>query len=368
MGRFFASILFLAACGDNLGIQGEDPGIDPTGGNVTDPLPRLVPEVCGFAQWTTVTNADPALQTSVVQRPYGATILAVPRNGGTMTGFAIDDRMNLMTDPNGTKVLTDATFSAVSASVVDNRLLATAVTADTTYVNLLNDDLTNPQLVAKLPGSFIAQPAFLRADSQTVIAVGGPDGVNMTQFDNSWAQVQSKLVGPSKPVSGLAATQYGSAVLAAWSTVSNECYVQMFAALTPGTQSHTTFACNAPRIAGDVANSTAKIVFEGAGNIRLMHVAHTQMGGDSVLLRPEGMSPRVVFDGNRYWVSYIDARGDVVVGYLDANNQLVSMGIVGPKPAHDAYELVMVDNHPWVFTTDPTNGYTAHRMCLTAGQ
>jgi len=75
-----------------------------------------------------------------------------------------------------------------------------------------------------------------------------------------------------------------------------------------------------------------------------------------------------VFDGSRYWVSYIDARGDVVVGYLDANNQLISMGIVGGKPAHDAYELVMVDDHPWIFTTDPTNGYMAHRLCLTAGQ
>jgi len=71
-----------------------------------------------------------------------------------------------------------------------------------------------------------------------------------------------------------------------------------------------------------------------------------------------------VFDGSRYWVSYIDARGDIVVGYLDGSNHLVSMALIGPKPARDAYELVMVDNHPWVFSVDPANGYMAHRMCL----
>ena len=41
------------------------------------------------------------------------------------------------------------------------------------------------------------------------------------------------------------------------------------------------------------------------------------------------------------------------------------MALVGPKPGHDAYELVMVDNQPWVFTPIRRNGYMAHRMCLT---
>src|SRR5512140_3542800 len=185
MGRFFASILFLAACGDNLqeGPGTHDPGGTNTGGGLT-PSPRTEPEVCGFAQWTTPPAADPAMVVSIVHRPYGATVLAVPQAGGTMTGFAVDDRMSIMTPP--TKVAIDDIFSAVSASVVQNRLVATAVDADSVRVNLVNDDLTSPQQIAKLPGAFIAQPAVLQADGQTVIPVGGTNGLSLTTFDPSW--------------------------------------------------------------------------------------------------------------------------------------------------------------------------------------
>jgi hypothetical protein len=367
MGRFLASLLIVvAACGDNLE-PGQTPG--PNGTNTgpdLNPLPHTYPEICGYAQWTTVIAADPMMQVSVVKRLYGADVLAVPRAGGTLTGFAIDDRMDMMTDPNGTKIdVNSEAFTAVSSAVVANRLVATAVDIDAVKVTLLQDDLTSPQEIAKLPGTFMAQPAFLHADGQTMIPVGGPDGLEMTQFDAAWNPIATKLVGPSKPVSGMAATQYGDTVLGVWSTVSGECYVESLPALVQGPQSKVSFPCDAPRIAGDISAGTAKIVFEADGTVRLMHVAHTQMGGDSVLLRPDARSPRVVFDGSRYWISYIDGRGDVAVGFLDGNNELVSVGLIGSRPSHDAYELVMVDNHPWVFAVDPTNGYTAHRMCLT---
>src|SRR5262249_22591307 len=145
-------------CGDNIDVQPgqHDPGGTNTGGDL-NPLPRTYPEVCGVAQWTTVIARNPALDLSVVRRPYRATPLAVPRKGGTMTGFAVDDRMNVMTDPNGTKVEINDAFTEVGASIVDNRLVATAVDLDSVRVNLLDDNLGNPQEIAKLPGTMIAK-------------------------------------------------------------------------------------------------------------------------------------------------------------------------------------------------------------------
>ena len=76
-------------------------------------------------------------------------------------------------------------------------------------------------------------------------------------------------------------------------------------------------------------------------------------------------APRVVFDGSRYWVSYLNDHNDVIVGYIDGNNHLVSTSLNGPQPANDAYEMTMIDHNPWVFTLD-ANGYEAHKMCLDA--
>ena len=65
----------------------------------------------------------------------------------------------------------------------------------------------------------------------------------------------------------------------------------------------------------------------------------------------------------RYWVSYIDLRGDIVVGFLDEHNQLISTGVFGPRPYRNAYELTIVDGKPWVFSVDPVSGYVANQLC-----
>src|SRR5262249_20610505 len=154
-----------------------------------NPLPRTFPMVCGAATWTTSIAADPAMHISVTPRPYGAVVLAVPRAGGTMTGFAIDDRMDMMTNAAGTKIDSPA-FSSVSASIAGARLLATAVDNDAVHVNLLNDDLTGLAEIAKLPGTFTA--AVMHADNQTMVPVAGADGLTLTKFDANWNPIATK--------------------------------------------------------------------------------------------------------------------------------------------------------------------------------
>jgi hypothetical protein len=70
-----------------------------------------------------------------------------------------------------------------------------------------------------------------------------------------------------------------------------------------------------------------------------------------------------VFDGTNFWVSYLDARGDIVVGFLDANRQPITMALGAPRPERLGYELAMIDGSPWVISVDD-GGYNAYRMCV----
>jgi hypothetical protein len=155
----------------------------------------------------------------------------------------------------------------------------------------------------------------------------------------------------------------GDETLAAWTTESS-CYLEVLSTMQGGESSHVNYPCSSPRVSADPATGTAKVLFEADTTIRLMNVAHGQMGGDSMLIRPRASSPRTVFDGTRHWVSYIDIRGDVVVGYLNNSNELISSALNDPRPNRQAYELAMIDGAPWVVSLDST-GYSAQRMCLT---
>jgi hypothetical protein len=107
----------------------------------------------------------------------------------------------------------------------------------------------------------------------------------------------------------------------------------------------------------------AALVFEGDGAVRFVNISHTQMGGGSIELRADAREPRIVFDGRTYWVSYLDARGQVSVGFLDENNHLISTALPGVQPVRQAYELVMIGASPWVIALDGS-GYSAHELCI----
>ena len=255
----------------------------------------------------------------------------------------------------------------MSASQIDGRLVATAADIGAVRLSLLDDRLGNPREIAKLPLGFIADPAVFMADGARFVPIANDTGLVLHQFDAAWQPISSQQVATtSEPATGMTATQFGQTTLAVWST-QNTCNLMMLSTLSPNLGSQIAVPCAAPRIAAEAANGTATLVFEGGNAVRLMHISHTQMGGGSAMVRPGATSPRVVFDGQRYWVSYLDVRGDVIVGFVDGDGQVVSMSLAGPQPQHGAYELAMVDNAPWVFSLDAT-GYTAHRMCIVQEQ
>jgi hypothetical protein len=369
MGRLSAFLFLVAACGDNGPVTDAPDPLHATlvsGGLLTQaPTARLTPIVCGVAEWAVPAGADRALDLSIATSHGITSIVAVPQAGGAMTGFAVDSRMEVVTDPRDTKIPIDGTLSHVSASMVGDRMLTATTDGTAVRVHLFDEFLQNPQQVAKLDATTFSKPAFMTANSTPVIVTGGLKGLSMTTVSANFGLGETKLIAPSAAVTSLATAQYGGAVLAAWTTSADECYVSDVASFVSGASSHTSMPCAHPRLAADIAHNSASLVFEQDGAVRMMHISHMQMGGVSSLLRPDGHSPRIVFDGARYWVSYIDARGGIVVGLLDGS-RLTSMALIGPAPSDEAYELALVDGRVIVVALSVQGNYTAHQMCAVA--
>jgi hypothetical protein len=366
MGRFWFFLMVLAACGDNLGgLEQVTPGEGRVHAGVqTIQAPAYVPAVCGAAQWSTIGGGDAMLDLAMVSNGHGTTsIVTAPVAGGAMTGFAVDDRMTMIGDPSQTKLPLDGTFTAVTASIVGGRVMTASLDSGATRIHLFGEDLQSPQELGKLDGTVLAKPAFLVANHQRVIATGGTQGVSLTAVGANYTLGATILAAPTSEVASLATAQAGDAIMATWTTTDKHCYVADLAAFAGGAVSHVDDECGRPRIAIELASATTNVVFERDGGIRLMHVSHLHGGEASTLLRPNARAPRIAFDGQRFWVSFIDVRGDIVVGFLDADQHLVSMGLVGPAPADDAYELSLVDGRIWVVSTDAANGFMAHQMC-----
>jgi hypothetical protein len=362
MGRFSSVLVLLfAACGDNLAPDGAGPGpadeVDPNG-NATN-VPRYAPQVCGVQTWSTSISADAGMNVSVVPHPSGAAVLATPRIGGPLTGFMLDDRMHMI---SVNKLGVDGSFTDVVVSYAENRVTSTAIEKGAVFLHLLDDDLGNPQYTAKLPGTHVAEPAFFKTQADLVMPVGGDDGLWLHRFADSFEPIDALHIVPTKPVRSMAAAQMGVALFTAWSTDS-ECYMMLTSTFHSGIDTRLPVACADPRIAVNQKSGEGVMVFDSADGVRMMSIWGSQFGGDARLLRAGTSAARTLFDGTNLWISYLDERGDVLVGFLDGKRQLITMSLEGPKPERGAYEMVMVNGNPWILSLG-SDGYTAHRMCI----
>lgn len=365
MGRFLALALVLAGCGDNLPtdvvgpdntVPGTEVGTEGTGTTAA----RVVPTVCGSSSWDSAITTT-TMDLAVLGQKEGATLLTVPRDGGALSGFVLDTRMRMMAGEQ--KIDIKVPLSQISVSQLSGRIAATGIADGSMYLHVLDTDLSNPQFVTKMPANVIAKPALYQdvADDM-VMPVGTDQGLAYYRFADSGEPLDTKLIVPSKPVRSMAVAQMGVSIFSAWSTDS-ECYMMQSATYSAGHTSYQTVACQNPSLAVNSATGEGMMAFESAEGVRVMFTNGQQFGGDAVLLRPETSAPRMLFDGQRFWISYLDTRGDVIVGFFDQNRHLTTMSLGGPKPYTSAYRMEMVEGSPWVFAFDDT-GYTGNRMCL----
>jgi hypothetical protein len=158
---------------------------------------------------------------------------------------------------------------------------------------------------------------------------------------------------------GVVSTPFGSDVMAVWSTAS-DCHLEHLTGFKTGVGASQPFACSAPAIA--TTGTTGLLLFEAGDGVRTVGFDTASLGTGSSLLAPGGTSPRALFDGSRYWVSYLDTGGDLVVGFLDASGALVTTTVTGTEPSHDAYQFLELGNQIWVISADQTS-FAATRIC-----
>ncbi|HEY5920941.1 MAG TPA: hypothetical protein VIV11_04690 [Kofleriaceae bacterium] len=364
MGRFSPVLLLLfTACTDHLLVDDNEPLTDEltaVGGAIEQSgVPRNVPSVCGVQTWRFQSPVDAGMNVSVARRAHGAVALATPRSGGVMTGFELDTQMNMVAQG---KVAPDVEPTRVVASSVGSHLASTAIQGDVVHVHLLDDGLANAKYVAKLVGTSVAEPAFYTLDGRLVMPAIADDGLWLHQLSDSFEPLASTRVASSQPARSLAAAQLGSSLLTAWST-DDACHMMLSSGVSSAIDTRVPSACHEPRMAVNPSTNEGVMVFDSAAGVRLMNVSATQLSGDSSVVCPETYAPRTLFDGTNFWVSYLNARGDVVVGVLGANRKVVTIALADAHPEPGAYELALVGGAPWVVALN-SEGYTAHRMCV----
>lgn len=365
MGRFSTVfLLLLAACGDNFDDDGLDPSypepIDELVTNGTDSsssAPRLLPQVCGSQTWTTKLTDD-AVNVSVAMRGEASVVLAAPRTGGALAGFVVDPATHTVTTHD---IAINGSFSSVATTVIANRVAATSVADSTILLHTLDDDLTNPQYVTKVLGRHLAEPALFAAQAdELVMPVGADDGVWLYRFADSFEPMNGTRLIETDPVVALTAAVSSSNMLTAWST-NDSCYMMATNMFSAGTTAKMDGACSSPRLAVN-PKGQGVVVFETDAGANVMTLSPSQFGGNARMLRPGTQAPRTVFDGTHFWISFLDERGDIVVGLVDAAGRLTMMGLGAPRPAAGAYELVIGDGSPWVVSL-AGGEFSAYRMC-----
>jgi hypothetical protein len=365
MRSFFAiSLALVAGCGDNLSGP-KDPPSDqaPTSGvQGTDEVARLVPQVCGVRAWNTAQFDAKDSTLRAVATVNGAAVFMVPNSGGMLRGFEVDGRGLIRGDQHGQKIRSDGVYTGLSATRVDDRYVVNLVSGDHVSVNVVRDDLQDFRELAVVDGAFVGDTAMMHARNVRMTTTGGPAGMVTSSFDANWAPMGSEVAARSVPVS-MTSAAYQNDGMMAWSTTS-ECHLQRIAS---GIESMQPYPCRNGRLAVSYEDRGGWMVYESGNRVMIAQIAvdgHNQIANERQLVR-FGRSPRIAFDGARYWVSYIDAHSDLVAGFLDETGELTSTAIEGTQPMADAYDLAVVGGGAWLYAIDGT-GVGATRMCATA--
>ena len=358
-----ALLLLVAGCSTDL-------VADPTSTPVDDPTSELAPapghpgavqygvDVCHVNAWTQIAGASDTLQIAVVPLDQGAAILSVPATGGAVIGFTID-QYGQQTGAATGSILRDGKFSSVRAGFVDGRLVAAIGDGRTMEVDALRSDLSDYRKLFEIEGTFAAQVPVTHARNTRIVPVASAAGVSYTTFDAQWQETHSVL-GFRDQTIGMDAIGIGGLTgdtVTAWST-RNECHIERLVGREAWTGRG---ACASPRLAAH--GSTATMAFERDGKIGVANLRGDASDLKSIAFLPElGHAPRVVFDGTRTWLSYLDAHGQVVVGFLGPDGKLVGR-VLDESPSNGAYELAMINGAPWMVTANAT-GYYAYEMCV----
>ena len=355
-------LLLCAACGDNLIVESEEEGPPVEEFPETERV-AFAPDVCAVRAWPSMSFADRDVDLTVVPTVNGgAAVFTVDRAGGPLRGFAIDGRGELLTKEEGNTIRDDLAFTAVSAAYIDERLITAAVADDGSIaIDMIRPDLGAHHNLIMARGTLIADLPIAHARDARLVTVGDTNGLTAIRFNNAWQTNGTQPIGNVNALS-MTSTRYRDDTMIAWSTDST-CTLSRVAAEVTSTHD---FACIGGRLAMNVPEHTGYIVYEEGGDkLSISQITITDQNKitNQRVLVDGARSPKILFDGSRYWVSYINIRQDVVVGYVGPDGSLVSMALEGTQPYGEGYELALVNGGVWVFSVDGA-GVNAQRLCL----
>jgi hypothetical protein len=357
MGRFSCLVVVLAACAENpVGVpdEGTD-GITIPDDVTSVSITRMAPSVCGVATWPEKV-ADTNVDLSVAGRDSGAALLTTA--GGVARGMTVDKRMSLVSDQS-----IPGSFDRAGISYAANRYTATTMQNGSVDVWMMTDDLTSSDLLFTVDGTALAKQTFLPIQGGLVMPVGDQNGITLHRLADSYEPIASARFATTDPVEGMTAASTGTTALFAWTTSKN-----CFLGSTDGVNAKVTDpkfdACQNPHLAVDTGSLRGVLMYDSPEGVRLSITKNIYLTTSDVLYS-RGTSPRALFDGKNFWVSWINDRGIVVVGIVDmTTHEVMTTAVVDPRPSANSYELAMVNGSPWVFAVD-ADGYSGHRLCAT---
>ncbi|HTR54029.1 MAG TPA: hypothetical protein VMJ10_25220 [Kofleriaceae bacterium] len=359
MGRFYAIVLVLAAaCGDNIVPPPAPPA--PTGYPTTGHVNiAQIPEVCGYQAWASTQDPTVPMQLAVATTTDEVELVTTPLAGGRLHGIAV-----VPTNKTPLELPLPVTGSWTAMSRASGRVVINELGASGMAIDVLGADLASSVQIMQLPGLGNAVQSVVDVDNSHVLPYVNGSGVWLQQLDDTWhpaSLLQVVSTDAQDPIEGLTVAPAGGAALVGWGTTGDCSLATVFAMDRPAEIVHAGFACEAPRIAADAATGTGALVFQTQNDVFILNASSMAKGQ---LLRANATAPRIMFDGQRTWASYLDIHGDIVVGFLAGDgSELISTALEGIRPQASGYELAMFEGQPWVFAYD-SNGYTAHRLCV----
>jgi hypothetical protein len=342
------SVVVVAGCG-RLGFDGVPPVVHE----------GVEPAACSTYQWTTVAPPDRDLDLSITTMPSSIAVGWVAHADGALFGTMLAPDWSMTTDPSGTMIKTGGWVDA-SVQYIDGQLVAGEAETGRGAVkyDTMDGAFANDSEFGCPTASYLPKPPMLHAGGDLIAPTVSDTGLSVWQI-TGWSITGAATTAPSSPATGVAATEVGTEAFIVWPTVDG-CNMMTLQNAMTGTSHASAASCDAPRVAA--SGPSVALVYETAAGVAIVRDDPTTIDpANGTMLAAGATSPRIVFDGVRYWTSYLDASGAVVVGYQDTNGVLRSTQLA-TKPRHDAYELAIVDHEPWIVGLD-ASGLAATRLC-----
>jgi len=364
--RFFCSLVLVGSgCGVGDGRPVDElPSIDFDMEVGTAPPTPLIADLCAQKSWD-ITPDTKQLDLSVVKTAAGASVLTVPTDGGAVRGFRVDQRGDLF-DRDIAPIREDRNYTSVSASTANGRLIVASHVDDKIALDIVRDDLGERHDLGDVSGTLITEAPMASSRGAQVSLVGSESGLIGHAFTGATWQAGSPTDVTKASIVSMSATPYNDDVMFAWSTSAKTCHVSRFAS---GQESQVDFGCDDVRIASHDAHHRGMMVYVEDGVLYrsdLFVGVHSALYDNEVInkiqLRESASSPRIVFDGERFWISYLEVHGNVVVGFVDGQGKFHSRALATHAEVPEAYDLAVFGEGVWVVGIGDAS-FEASRVC-----